>query len=126
MTKLNVVEKICISCPVGCHLSIEQSSDAPHTYKITGNQCKRGITYAENEMNHPLRMATTTVRIKGGKVERLPVKTSNAIPKDLVKPLCHLVEAIEVQAPIALGEIVVKNVFNTGVDVIACRTIEVE
>lgn len=126
MTKMSIVEKICISCPIGCHLTIEQSCDAPLSYIITGNQCKRGVSYAENEMRHPMRMATTTVRILGGRVDRLPVKTSKAIPKDLVKSLCRFVETVEVNAPIALGDVVVKNIFNTGADVIACRTIEVE
>lgn len=126
MTQISNIEKICISCPIGCHLTIEQISDAPHSYKITGNQCKRGVTYAENEMRHPMRMATTTVRIIGGRVDRLPVKTSKAIPKNLVKSLCDFVEHVDVNAPIALGDVVIKNIFNTGADVIACRTIEVE
>ena len=124
MSQLNVIEKICITCPVGCHLKIEWSDDTTNGYKITGNQCKRGVLYAENEMRQPMRQATTTVRIHGGELERLPVKTSEAISKELVLQLCQLIETMALQAPIFLGETVISNVFNSGVDVVACRTIE--
>ena len=117
-------EKICISCPVGCHLKIEWQEATKSDLIITGNQCKRGILYAENEMRHPMRFATMTVRICGGKIERLPVKTSEPIPKELVKPLCQFTETIEVNAPIVIGEIVIKNILNSGADLVACRTKE--
>ncbi len=123
MSSIRVTEKICISCPIGCHLKIEWTDEKPNDYLITGNGCKRGIIYGENEMRQPMRMATTTVRIKGGIIGRLPVKTSEPIPKELVEPLCRFVKTIEIEAPIALGAIVIKNIFNTGADVIACRTV---
>ncbi|HSN66605.1 MAG TPA: DUF1667 domain-containing protein [Fusibacter sp.] len=125
MNEIKVVEKICISCPIGCHLRIEWSTDVPNVYAISGNGCKRGIEYGENEMRHPMRMATTTVGIIGGKVARLPVKTSAPIPKASVLPLCLFLDTLELNAPIALGDVIVKNIFNSGADVIACRTIEV-
>jgi len=125
MNHTNATEKICISCPIGCHLHIEWTDEASTKYMISGNGCKRGIDYGENEMRHPMRMATTTVRINGGRVARLPVKTSKPIPKDLVESFCRFVETLEIQAPIGLGEVVVKNIFDSGADVIACRTIEV-
>jgi CxxC motif-containing protein len=120
-----MIEKICISCPVGCHLRIEYTTDAPDIYIISGNGCKRGIEYGENEMRHPMRMATTTVHINGGKVDRLPVKTSTPIPKASVEPMCRFLDQVEINAPVALGDVIVKNIFNSGADVIACRTIEV-
>lgn len=125
MSSTYVTEKICISCPIGCHLKIEWTDEKPNDYLITGNGCKRGIIYGENEMRQPMRMATTTVRIKGGIIGRLPVKTSVPIPKELVEPLCRFVETIEIEAPIAIGTIVIKNIFNTGADVIACRTVSI-
>ena len=125
MIHKNITEKICISCPIGCHLLIECTDEASKNYIISGNGCKRGIEYGENEMRHPMRMATTTVRINGGIVARLPVKTSVPIPKDLVESFCRFAETLEIQAPIGLGEVVAENIFDSGADVIACRTIEV-
>lgn len=125
MNETKVVEKICISCPIGCHLRIEWTVDAPNFYAISGNGCKRGIEYGENEMRQPMRMATTTIRLNGGKVSRLPVKTSAPIPKASVGPLCQFLDELELNAPISLGDVIVKNIFNSGADVIACRTIEV-
>jgi len=125
MSRQKTVEKICISCPVGCHLKIEWADESPLHYIITGNGCKRGLAYGENEMRHPMRMATTTIYVKGGIVERLPVKTSKPIPKALVVPLCQFLESMELKAPIAIGEVIIKNIFNTGADVVSCRTIHV-
>lgn len=123
MNEIKITEKICISCPIGCHLRIEWTVDAPNVYAISGNGCKRGIEYGENEMRQPMRMATTTVRIIGGKVDRLPVKTSAPIPKASVEPLCRFLDGLELHAPIALGDVIVKNIFNSGADVIACRSV---
>ena len=41
---------ICIVCPVGCNIIVEGSADSKTVSNMTGQQCKRGVKYAENEM----------------------------------------------------------------------------
>ena len=46
---------------------------------VTGNTCKRGAEYAENECTNPMRTVTSTMRCSDGTV--IPVKTVTPIPK---------------------------------------------
>lgn len=67
---------ICIVCPRGCHLEVDEN------FNVTGNFCKRGIAYAKEELTTPTRTLTSTVIIRGGVIPRLSVKTSAPIPKE--------------------------------------------
>ena len=69
---------ICITCPKGCRLSVDEENG----YKVTGNGCPRGEIYGKNELQHPVRVITSTVRIEGAAVPRLPVKTDKPLPKE--------------------------------------------
>ena len=51
---------ICINCPRGCHLEVENINGE---VSVSGNFCPRGKTYAESEMFNPLRTLTTTLPI---------------------------------------------------------------
>jgi CxxC motif-containing protein len=83
----------------------------------------RGADYGVNEMTNPTRVLTTTVTLSDASIKRLPVRTSGRIPKDLIKKAMESINKVEVKAPIATGQVVVKNILNTGVDVIASRSI---
>lgn len=109
-------EMICIVCPMGCHLTIDTD-----TLDVTGNTCPRGAEYAKEELVAPKRVITSTVRITGGLHHRLPVKTNGAIPKDLNFKCMEELAKVELKSPVKVGDIVIKNVLNTGVDVVACR-----
>lgn len=69
---------ICITCPKGCHLTVDEENG----YTVTGNCCPRGAEYGKNELLHPVRMITSTVKITGAALPRLPVKTDHALPKE--------------------------------------------
>ena len=108
---------ICIVCPRGCHLTIDENMN------VSGNTCKRGEVYARNEVTHPTRMITSTVRIIGGELERLPVATSAPIPKeDIFKVMAEINKAL-INAPVKIKDVVIKDVLGLGVDIIATRNI---
>ena len=78
-------EVICTCCPKGCHLQVDEAND----YKVTGNGCPNGIAYGKEELTHPTRIITSTVRVEGGLYPRCPVKTAQAVPKEKMTPsLC--------------------------------------
>lgn len=111
-------ELICIACPMGCHLTVDVDDD----YKVTGNQCPRGEAYGKKELTNPTRIVTSTVKIKNGIYNRIPVKTSGEIPKgDIFKVMAEL-EQVELTAPVKVGTVVVKNVCNTGIDIVTSRS----
>ena len=108
---------ICIVCPKGCHLKVDEENG----YAVTGFGCERGREYGKKELVNPTRVITSTVKVKGGIHPRCPVKTSSDIPKGLIKDAMKLLNSVELEAPVHVGDVVVKDICGTGVDFIASR-----
>lgn len=113
-----MTELICITCPRGCRLSVDENLN------VTGNNCPRGAIYAKAELTHPVRMVTATVKLVSETEMRLPVKTSQAIDKALMFKVVEELDKVEVKAPVHIGDVVIKNIFGTGVDILATKNIE--
>ena len=112
---------ICIVCPRGCHLTVDEKNG----YKVTGNGCPRGEAYGKNELINPLRTVTATVKIElSGSVKYCPVKTSAPIPKKMVMDSVSLLKNVTLKKPVKMGDIVLENTFDTGVNYIATKTME--
>lgn len=111
-------EFICIECPKGCHLSIDDDLN------VTGNSCPRGKQYAINEVTCPKRVITTTVILKSKHLSRLPVMSEQAIPKEKMFEVMKALENVVVKAPIKCRDVIVENICDTNVNIIATRTIE--
>lgn len=116
-------EITCISCPLGCELSVEIKGDA---INVSGNRCPRGLEYAINEIKDPRRVVTSNVRVTGGKYPLASVKTTGAIPKDKIFDLIEKLKGITLTAPVNIGQIIFSNLFDTGIDVVITRPIEKE
>ena len=112
-------EMICSVCPRGCHLKVDEAQD----YAVTGNACPRGAEYGKNEMLHPVRVVTSTVRLKGGHTPRLPAKTDKALPKEKMFDCMALLNSITAQAPVKTGDVLAKNICGTDVNIIATKTV---
>ena len=110
---------ICIICPMGC--SLEVTHDGRRVTRVRGQGCKRGIGYSEKEISDPRRMVATTVRVRGGVHPLVPVYTANPLPKHLIFDLLDELRKVELDAPVEIGQIVVANALDTGVDVLASR-----
>ena len=80
-----------------------------------------GVKYGKMELTHPTRVVTSTVKCEGGPYPRCPVKTDRAVPKELMFRVMEALEGITLTAPVAVGQVVVENVFGTGTNVIATR-----
>lgn len=110
---------ICISCPRGCHLTATKDGDQ---ITILGNFCKRGIDYGTNELTHPMRKVTSTVRIEGALHDRLPIITDREVPRELVFEIMEKLNDITVHSPINIGDIIIPNVLNTNANIVATRS----
>ena len=93
----------CINCPMGCQLDVETLADG---------------TLAKQEVTAPVRMVTGLVRVKGTK-RPLCVKTKVAIPKGKIPDVLAALAATEVEAPVALGDVVIADACGTGIPVVA-------
>lgn len=116
-------DMICIVCPIGCHVTIEKDENRPSGYKVTGHTCKRGEEYSIKELTNPTRIITSTVKIKNAHLKMLPVKTNDGIPKGKNYECMKVINEVEVEAPIKAGDIIIKDILGTGVDVVASRSI---
>ena len=114
-------ELTCICCPMGCALSVEM--DGNQVVSISGNTCKRGDTYARDEIVRPVRMVTSIVKIKNGRLKMLPVKTKEPVDKSRINECLEALKTVEVNAPVHIGDVVLKNA--AGTDIVATRNIEV-
>ena len=112
-------ELICIVCPKGCHLRVDEAQD----YAVTGNGCPRGAEYGRIELTHPTRVVTSTVRITGGAHPRCPVKTDRPIPKELIFAAMRTLDGVCLVSPVPLGQVVVKDVCGTGANFVTTRAL---
>lgn len=110
----------CIGCPMGCRLSVQLEDGK--AVSVDGAACGRGAVYARQECVCPTRMVTTLVRVRGRR-EPLSVKTARPVPKEKIFDCLARIHEAEVVPPVRLGDVVVKNVCGTGVDVVATMEI---
>ena len=112
----------CIGCPLGCSISVSLS-DNGEVSEITGNTCKNGEEYARKEVTNPSRVVTSIVKINNGDVNMVSVKTAEDIPKGKIFDCMEALKKVTVTAPVQIGEVIIKNVCGTGVDVIATKKV---
>ena len=111
-------EIICVACPMGCGMQVEHT-EAGEVTKVTGNTCKRGIAYAEAEITNPTRSFHSTVRVEGGALPLVSVKSAGPVPKSKLMDCAKATIDAKAKAPIAVGDVIVADVCGTGVDLVA-------
>ena len=125
-------EIICITCPKGCHLKVDEE-----TFAVTGNSCPRGAVYGANELRNPVRVVTSTVVVKtspdkgrgtgeaGGGLapRRLPVKTDRPIPKGKMFEVMDEIAMVRVTGPVQVGDVLIPHVAGTDGNVVATKSL---
>ncbi len=114
---------ICIRCPRGCELTVE-TNKLGNILSVKGNHCPLGKVYAEDELIHPARILTTSVRVKNGKRPLVSVWTPEAIPKERIMELADRLRNIELEAPVELGSVVLEDPLGIGISVITSAFVE--
>ena len=113
-------ELVCIVCPNGCTLHIEEDGK---NIKVSGQKCKKGTAFAQTEMTNPMRSICSTVRTVFKDAPVLPVKVSREIPKDKIFEVMKEINRTTVRERIGTGAIIIKNVCGTNADIIATSNI---
>lgn len=129
MSEIHTFHYLCIGCPLGCRLEVDaeldegsdEGSARGSIVDVRGFACRRGREYAIQEYTAPRRIVTTTVAIAGARWPRLPVRSSAPAPKDKVQAICNALRRLRVSAPVAMGDIIVSNILDSGVDIVASR-----
>lgn len=112
---------ICITCPMGCALHATlQNGELRH---VSGQACKKGAAFAQEELLAPRRVLTTTVRVQNGILPVVPVRSRTPLPKGLLFEVVAILRRMELQAPVDEHQVVLANVLDSGVDIIASRAL---
>lgn len=118
-----IQELTCISCPLGCPLKVELDGQG-QVLSVTGNTCRRGEEYGKKEVTAPTRTVTSTVRVEGGGVPVVSVRTKRDIPKEKIFACMEEIRKAVAKAPVRIGDVIIHNVAGTGVDVAATKAAE--
>ena len=111
-------EIVCIVCPQSCLLTTDDG-DKIH---VTGNNCDKGIAFAEKEKYDPERILTTTVKLTNG--DLLPVRSNAPVKKHEMRSLVASLKSIEIKPPVVAGQIIVSNKGENSVNIIATDHVE--
>ena len=111
-------ELTCISCPIGCLMTAEIRADG--SVSVTGNQCARGAQYAHDEVFDPRRVVTATCRTGSKRHPRLPVRTREPCPRELIPVVLLRIYDLSVQVPVRQGDLLAEL---DGVQIIATRSL---
>ena len=112
---------VCLTCPIGCRLEVMHKAD--HSLSVTGNKCPKGSEYAQEESLAPKRVVTATCRTCSPQSPRLPVKTTSPFPREHISELLERLYSLRLHPPIRAGQVVVANFGDTGIDVVAARSL---
>ena len=119
--RMNQRELTCIGCPLGCAVTVLLENG--EIISVTGNTCRRGELYAREEVTHPTRIVTGTVRVIGADAPVISVKTAAAIPKKKIMAAAAAFQEVTVYAPLHIGDVVIENVAGTGAAVVVTKEI---
>ena len=115
-------EITCIICPIGCKIQVK--TDGKKIDVCDGHKCKRGIEYAMSEALDPKRMLTSSILVNDGEWPLVSVKSSKTVPKNVIFDVLKEIKKSSINAPVNLGQILIKNVAGTKIDIIATKSIK--
>lgn len=108
---------ICIGCPLGCLVTAKRNEDG--TLDISGNTCPKGEAYARSEFTAPVRTITSLMNVVNGTGKVVSVKTAGEIPKDKIFECMQEIKGKTIKAPVHVGDVLIANVADSGIDVVA-------
>ena len=111
-------DMICIICPRGCSLTAEITENG---VQVSGNACPKGEEFAINECTNPVRTVTATVRVSNRYNTMVSVKTVTPVAKDKMMDVMAALREIQVQAPVKIGDIILKDV--CGSDIVITKDV---
>ncbi len=103
----------CILCPNSCEI----------TFDLLGGMCGKGAEYVKNEILDPKRTLTTSVKVLGGVMPLVSVKTTGTIPKEKLREAMRLVSTITVEAPVKSGQVLQSDFIDEGISLIATKSV---
>jgi CxxC motif-containing protein len=114
----------CVICPIGCEIDVQLEDG--NVVSMEGNKCAKSEEFVLQELKEPMRILTTTVRIRGAKWAMLPVRTDEPIPRRLLFSVIKELANIEIQAPVKVSDVIIGDIAGTGANIVATRNMKRE
>jgi CxxC motif-containing protein len=111
---------VCVVCPIGCEIDVVH--EGSKIISMEGNKCEKSVEFVSQELIEPMRILTTTVRIQGSRWPVVPVRTDRAVPRRLFPRIMKRLRLVELQAPVSMLDVVLRDILHTGANIIATRT----
>lgn len=113
----------CVICPKGCSISVawRMEDGVKKVEEVHGNSCPRGLSYASSEVVHPVRVLSSTVRIRNSALSLLPVRSSSPLSKEMILDAMAVIKKTVVDGPVKMGDVIIPDILKSGIDMIACR-----
>jgi CxxC motif-containing protein len=111
---------VCVVCPIGCEIDVVH--EGGKIISMEGNKCEKSVEFVSQELIEPMRILTTTVRIQGSRWPVVPVRTDRAVPKRLFPRIMKRLRLVELQAPVNMLDVALRDILRTGANIIATRT----
>ncbi len=109
---------------MGC--TIEAVTRGDELIEIEGNTCKAGEKYVKSELKNPTRVLTSTVKVKNGILPRVPVKSTEELPKGKILDSVRKLDDIELEAPIDIHQTAIENILDTRINIVTTRPLPKE
>lgn len=113
---------ICVTCPVGC--ALDATIEGDQVIEVQGQSCRRGAGFVQEELAAPKRMFTTTVRVRGGALPLVPVRSREPLPKGLLFQVASALRKVVLEAPVHEHQVVLADAVHSGIDIIASREVK--
>jgi CxxC motif-containing protein len=124
---MSIREYTCVVCPNGCTLKVEVTDgDHPEFVRVKGNICKRGETWARQEVENPMRTIASSVLVRNGDFPLASVRTDSPIPLGSIRAVMEEIRNLVLEAPLDMGDVVLQNPAGTECNIIVTRKIEKE
>lgn len=111
---------VCVRCPMGCRLSVEQAGDE---VVVSGNRCNRGRDYGRQEFISPKRTVTSLVKVVNGNKPVVPVKTTAPVYKTNIKKVLKIIGDINLVAPVPAGTVIYENI-EQGINLVTTSSVD--
>jgi len=114
-------EITCIVCPIGCKITVK--TDGENFECLDGYKCKKGIEYTRSEALNPQRMLTSSILVEGGEWPLVSVKTTKPVSKNKMFDVLKIIKKTKIKAPVKIGQVIIKDVARTGIDVVSTKSV---
>ena len=120
-------ELICIVCPNGCQLQAQVEEGAKILVtEIRGHLCEKGPEWAEQELVNPMRTIASSIIVAGGDFPLVSVRTDSPVPLKSIPDIMKVVKSSRAEAPVQIGDIMVKNPAGTSCNIISTRNVRTQ